>query len=273
MTKKTVNDVEQFWNNNPLFTGEAIFDENNPTKFFDEHDIAYFDDVFSGINFKRTFFFPNETDSVLDLGCGIGFWTNLFYKKYSVEKITSADLTEEALKICKLRVPMTEIKKENAESLSFDDQSFNHINCQGVIHHTPNTQACVDEIYRVLKRGGTASISVYYRNSLLKFSSIFLPVIKLAAKIFLRDTGRGRDFSKVKDVDDIVRFYDGNQNPIGKAYSKKQFLNMLKNSGFENIEVKYFFFPFRFLKFKIPQFLRKILVYVMPFMIVANITK
>jgi hypothetical protein len=50
----------------------------------------------------------------------------------------------------------------------------------------------------VLKFNGTASISVYYKNNLLKIASIFLPVFKLLAKIFIKNIGRGRDFSKVQ---------------------------------------------------------------------------
>jgi len=142
-----------------------------------------------------------------------------------------------------------------------------------VIHHSPNTQACVDEIYRVLKNGGTASVSVYYKNIILKSISLSIVLINFLGKYFIKNMGRGRDLSNVKNINDLVRLYDGSQNPIGKAYSKKEFELMLIQAGFVNIEINYFFFPFRFMKFKIPNFLRLIIVYLFPFMIVANLTK
>lgn len=143
-----------------------------PDIFFQEHDLTYFKDVLSGIKIKKTFYLPKPKNYVLDLGCGIGFWSNLFVNKLKIKKIISADLSSQSLKISKLRVKNTIIKKENAEKLSFSKNTFHHINCQGVIHHSPNTQACVDEIYRVLKNGGTASVSVYYKNIILKSISL-----------------------------------------------------------------------------------------------------
>ena len=275
MNKKnpTIAKIEKFWDDNPLFTGEVELNKDSPQTFFEAHDAAYFNDVFAGIQIKDIFYFPKANDNTLDLGCGIGFWSSLFVKKLLVKNLTSADLSKESLKLCKIRVPSTNIIKENAENLSFEDAKFSHINCQGVIHHTPSTALCIKEIHRVLKSNGTASISVYYKNNLLKITSILLPVFKLFAKIFIKNTGRGRDFSKVNTIDDLVRYYDGSENPLGKAYSKKQFDKMLNNAGFKNIEYKFFFFPFRFFKIKFPKFIQRILVRLFPFMIVANIKK
>ncbi len=273
MNKPTLTDVEKFWNENPLFTGEVTFDESNPKIFFESHDDIYFKDVLFGINLINTFYFPTSDDIVLDLGCGIGFWSSLFVSRFGVTNLSSADLTSEALKLCKLRVPSTSVKKENAEKLSFNDKQFSHINCRGVIHHTPNTQSCLDEIYRVLEIGGTASVSVYYKNILLNAARFSMPLIKVLAKLFLKNKGRGRDFSKVKTLDDLVRYYDGNENPIGKAYSKSEFEQMLKQAGFRSIQFEFFFFPFRFFRFKFPSFLCSVLVQLFPFMIVANLKK
>jgi len=273
MSEPTVGDVEKFWNDNPLFTGEVEFNPNQPEEFFLKHDATYFDDVFSGVDPNTVFYFPKPTDNVLDLGCGIGFWSSHFARQNAVKRLMSVDLTEQALTICKLRVPQAIVQKENAEKLSFCDENFDHVNCQGVIHHTPDTQSCINEIYRVTKVGGTASVSVYYRNTILLAAEKSIPIIKILAKLLIRDTGRGRDFSKVSSIDDIVRYYDGDKNPIGKAYTKTQFKEMLRKGGFEEIELNYFFFPFRFLKFSPPSFLRGLLVYLFPFMIVANLKK
>jgi len=273
MDKPTLSDVEKFWNDNPLFTGEVTFDESNIGAFFDSHDDTYFNDLLAGINLQDIFYFPVSDDKVLDLGCGIGFWSSLFVSRFAVTNLTSADLTSEALRLCKLRVPLAVVKKENAEKLSFIEKKFSHINCQGVIHHTPDTQSCLNEIYRVLDIGGTASISVYYKNSILNIARFSMPLVKTLAKLFLKNTGRGRDFSTVNTIDDLVRYYDGNENPIGKAYSKKEFVQMLRQAGFSSIKFKFFFFLFRFFRFKFPNFLQSILVSLFPFMIIANLKK
>src|SRR5256886_11624248 len=35
----------------------------------------------------------------------------------------------------------------------------------GVLHHTPHPQAAIDEVYRVLKPGGRATVMLYHKHS------------------------------------------------------------------------------------------------------------
>ena len=114
------------------------------------------------------------------------------------QNLISADLTVEAIRICKMRVPSTSTQRENAERLSFEDETFSHVNCQGVIHHTPDTQSCLDEIYRVLEKGGTASVSVYYRNYLLRITGYFLPLVKTWQNMSLKIAEEVEIFQKLK---------------------------------------------------------------------------
>ena len=269
----SITDVEKFWNENPLFTGEEEFSKERSQQFFEKHDAAYYDDVFAGVNYREQFYLPQSDDKTLDLGCGIGFWSSMFAKNCQVTDLTSGDLSANSLEICKLRVPSTNAVKVNAEKIDFPDETYDFVNCQGVIHHTPDTQSCANEIYRVLKTGGRASVSVYYDNVLLKMASLALPVVNFASGLFLKDKGRGRAFHKATSKEDIVRLYDGADNPIGKSYTRKEFEEMLKTAGFQEIEIGYFFFPFRFLRIKIPNALRTVLVKMFPFMIVANLKK
>lgn len=118
-------------------------------------------------------FFPEHAKAkqVLDLGCGPGFWTVEFALR-GYHSVIAADLTRHAIifakKRCELYHVTADFSQQNAEQLAFKDSSFAHVNCQGVIHHTPNTEQCVKEIARVLEPTGTVSISVYYRNVFLR---------------------------------------------------------------------------------------------------------
>ena len=78
-------------------------------------------------------------------------------------------------------------------------------------------------------------------NFLIKVAEKYLPLINWFSKIFLRDMGRDRTFHNAKSKHDLIRLYDGKDNPIGKCYFKVEFFNMVKNAGFEEIEIKYFF--------------------------------
>ncbi|HBY55527.1 MAG TPA: hypothetical protein DEG23_01760 [Coxiellaceae bacterium] len=121
--------------------------------------------------------FPNisKTSKILDLDCGPGFWVIEFASR-GFKNIYAADLTETAIELVKKRAELysatVETSVSNAEKLKFEDDEFDHVNCQGVIHYSPDTEACIREIHRILKASGTASISVYYKNFRLYISCL-----------------------------------------------------------------------------------------------------
>lgn len=85
--------------------------------------------------------------------------------------------------------------------------------------------------------------------------------------------GRGREsiFTET-EVDEIVRLYDGKENPVGKSSSEKQFAAMLK-PHFMIREIYFHFFPARALPFSIPKKMHRWLDERLPFMIYATVEK
>jgi 2-polyprenyl-3-methyl-5-hydroxy-6-metoxy-1,4-benzoquinol methylase len=273
-----LDQVRTFWENNPLWTGESSHQAGS-TQFYEEHRAVYIADCFAG-NFDLRFLPPSrphgQSMRVLDLGCGIGFWVSEFAMR-GLNNLYAADLTDQALKLTQKRLDAyglrAELSQQNAECMTFESDSFDHVNCQGVIHHTPDTEATIAEIARVLKSAGTASISVYYRNPILKLWPYLRwlgwPLAKLGGGL----KGRGREKIFLKgDVDEIVRLYDGDANPIGKSYSREQFENLLRKH-FVIQEIYLHFFPARSLPFKIPAVLHRWLDKHLGFMIYATVQK
>ena len=213
---------------------------------------------------------------ILDLGCGIGFWTAEF-ASLGFTRIHAADLTQKALDLTATRLKLLNLRADlslqNAEKTSFKDRSFDHINCQGVIHHTPDTKAAVQEISRILKPDGSASISVYYRNIFLRAWPILRSLGWLVSLLGGKLKGRGREnIYRKSNVNELVRLYDGAENPIGKSYSKKQLLELLE--PYFSVEETYLhFFPARSLPFKIPKFIHRLLDKRCGFMIYATLRK
>ncbi len=271
----TLEDVREFWERNPLWSGESKYPAGT-REFFEEHRAVYIDDCLAGSFDERVVpALPNRR-KVLDLGCGPGFWTVELALR-GCSDITAADITEQALALTERRCEnygiAVHLSRENAEVLSFPDGTFSHVNCQGVIHHTPNTEACVREIARVLEDSGTACISVYYRNAVLRNWRLLRWVGSLLSRFGAKLQGRGREhIYTVGDVDEIVRLYDGSENPIGKAYSREAFEAML-TPYFHVEEIFLHGFPARTLPFRLPRSVHRLLDRTAGFMIYANVKK
>jgi ubiquinone/menaquinone biosynthesis C-methylase UbiE len=273
---KSIEEVESFWEKNPLFTGENQY-EIGTREFFEEHKRVVIDDCNAGY-FKDDYLPADLSDStVLDLGCGIGFWTIEIQLRKKCKEFYSADLTQRALDLTKQRLDVyglrSNLSVQNAEKMSFPDAFFDHVNCQGVIHHTPDTDAAIKEIARVLKKDGTAYISVYYKNYFLRNWSTLVVFGKLINFLGGKLKGRGRGMIYVnKNSEEIVRLYDGKDNPIGKAYSKNEIFELVE--PYFIIQKSFlFFFPARTLPIKIPKFFHRFLENYFGFMIHLNLQK
>ena len=273
---KTIEEVRDFWENNPLWTGESAH-ETGSRDFFEEHAKVYIDDCFAGKFDEKTIPKVPPEAKVLDLGCGPGFWVIQLAQRGG-RNLVAADLTENALQLARKRVEAygcsgVEFSRQNAEQLTFATNSFDHVNCQGVIHHTPNTEQCVAEIARVIKPGGTACISVYYKNFLLRNWKLLSWMGKIVNKVGGGLKGRGREnIYATTDTNEIVRLFDGVENPIGKAYSQKEFKAMLE-PYFTSEQTFLHFFPARSLPIPLPKVLHRVLDGTLGFMIYAFLTK
>ncbi|MEP7048547.1 MAG: class I SAM-dependent methyltransferase [Ilumatobacteraceae bacterium] len=259
-----IDDVRAFWEQHPLWSGESLHPVGSKA-FFEEHRGVYLKDCFGG-RFDDRFLPPpragGQRHAILDLGCGIGFWTAEFAMR-GLSGLVAADLTEGALELTAARLQLVggtaELRCENAEELHFADESFDHVNCQGVIHHTPNPERAVAEIARILRPGGTASISVYYRSPLLRVWGQLGWVGRLVSRMGGGMRGRGRESMLLEsDPDELVRLYDGSDNPIGVCFSRRA-LRTLLEPALQVDEMFLHYFPARALPFPLPRSVAQVL--------------
>ena len=103
---------------------------------------------------------------LLEIGCGMGY-DSLEFLKRGV-RVTATDLTDNAVRLARRhfaleRVAAESVHTENALALSFPDNTFDAVWSNGVLHATSDTRLAVQEARRVLKPGGRAIISHFYR--------------------------------------------------------------------------------------------------------------
>jgi ubiquinone/menaquinone biosynthesis C-methylase UbiE len=112
-------------------------------------------------------FLKGKTGKLLDLGCGTG--RNFIYSP--LLSWYCIDFSEKMLKHASINAGAKNIEAEffhaEAHDLDFNDNFFDNILCYSVLHciEGDKREKTIKEIYRVLRSGGQALISVWSRNS------------------------------------------------------------------------------------------------------------
>jgi len=105
---------------------------------------------------------------LLEIGVGAGT-DHLQWARAGLD-CHGVDLTDEAIETTRRRLEIYELssnlKRIDAESLPFEDNSFDIVYSWGVIHHSERPDRIIAEIHRVLKKGGVFIGMMYGRYSL-----------------------------------------------------------------------------------------------------------
>lgn len=259
----TLAEVKSFWELNPVNNEEGA-PALGTREWFVEAEKILFTDCFANGQPGSIYFDGLKTDSrLLDVGCGHGFWTRQFIQRGFIN-VTACDLTLTGVNLTRRSFDVLnfshkpELTVANAEQLPFKSESFDHVNCQGVIHHTPDTEGCIREFHRLLKPGGSCLITIYHRNWLLQRPGLLKATGPILNKL-VSLKGRGRE-SLLNDPspDEIVRRYDGHDNPLGKSYTTEQALKLF-GPYFHLTDFERHFFPARALPFPIPKMVHRYL--------------
>jgi len=147
-------------------------------------------------------------------------------------RVTDVDLSSGHLKLARqnfaARGLSGEFVHQDAESLEFDDNTFDIVYSNGVLHHTPNTGHVVQEILRVLKPGGRVIAMVYAEDSLHYWRNLMW-------NIGLRE-GQLRKYSMGEIMSRTVERSDNAAaHPLVKAYTRAGLRRLFE--GFVDIEI------------------------------------
>jgi ubiquinone/menaquinone biosynthesis C-methylase UbiE len=127
-------------------------------------------------------------------------------------RVHAVDLTDVAVEATRSRMKEfgmdAEVRRADAESLPYDDQTFDLVWSWGVIPHSARTARIVPEIARVLKPHGEARVMVYNREG------------RIARLILLRHYLLGGEFIRRTRDETLWRWTDGYS---ARYYHKQQF--------------------------------------------------
>jgi len=248
--------IKTWWDNNPQGYGndlKSIFDkskskdDSNFLNFLNFNDqnftkAAYFAHTDDGTPFDKLF--PNDLDNkiILEIGCGLGFHTELL--SYKCKKVISIDLSEYAIEVTKKRLQIKDIRNVDlylgsATSIPLENESVDYVWSWGVIHHIPDSERVVSEIRRVLKKNGSFYGMFYNKTSVYNWLNVYLRYGLLKLEIF-----------KLSNIELSSKYSDGKDfggNPYTIFYSTKDLKKLFRNfklqkvQSFENKNIFLFF--------------------------------
>ncbi len=180
-----------------------------------------------------------EGRRVLEIGSGGGAHSALF-KRYGAH-MTSVDITAE--RVISTARKMSLIKEgtgisvqSDAENLPFIDDSFDIVYSNGVLHHSENTERCIQEVNRVLKKNGRAMLMLYSRHSAMYWLNLY-PRTILSGLVF-----KYSEAERIGMITEGRAQFGNTKNPITRVYSRKQIRQLLKDFRIESLRKNSFSF-------------------------------
>lgn len=198
-SEPTHSHVKAFWNTEACGT-HFVNTANAETEFFEK---------FREFRYRTEWHIPlmvpfaeAKGKKVLEIGIGNGADAVMF--ALNGADYTGVDLTDAARDATRRHFAAMglhgTVLEGNAEHLSLPDESFDWVYSYGVLHHTPNTQLAIDEVYRVLRPGGRAIIMLYHKHSFNYYVRIAAYMrLRVLIKILLRAGQWSRDRAAVSD--------------------------------------------------------------------------
>jgi 2-polyprenyl-3-methyl-5-hydroxy-6-metoxy-1,4-benzoquinol methylase len=216
----TLDDVKNYWNNQPCnikhsakdINTHQYFEEVSKKRYFVEPHIPEFAE-----------FNKYKDKKVLEIGCGIGTDAQEFAKNGAIYK--GIDLTENSIDICKNRFRLFNLNGifEIGNIEEYCNGEYDLIYSFGVLHHIPDITKALSNIYNMLKSGGEFKCMLYARNSWKYF----------------------------KILDGLDQYEAQNNVPIANTYTHDEIIELFTKHKFNNISImQTHIFPYKIPEYK-----------------------
>jgi len=169
---------------------------------------------------------------VLEIGSGSGAHSALFKSRGA--SVTSVDITLDralatARKLALVGAGQGRAYQADGENLPFRDAIFDIVYSNGVLHHSEDTQRCIDEVYRVLKPNGRAVMMLYSRHSATYWLNV-VPRALVSGEMF-----RWPEAQWIGRLTEGTPKFGEVKNPVTRVYSAKELRQALYKFKIESM--------------------------------------
>jgi SAM-dependent methyltransferase len=246
----------------PFAANGAFWNENQPGFRFSRAPIGS-REFFAEVEAHRYGLEPHIPDivrfdqwagrNVLEIGCGIATDGIAFARAGA--HYCGLDANERPLELARRRFALEGIDcpfmSAPATCLPFSDEAFDLVYSHGVLHHIDETEVAIDEIYRVLRPGGTALVMLYHRGSfnyrftIMTLRRLLAPALASRRAIDLVSRLTGEERAVLEGHRELLKKYgvryltdkqlflsnntDGPGNSLSKVYSRSEAKRLFRN--------------------------------------------
>ncbi len=166
--------------------------------------------------------------NILDAGCGIGI--DMASHAMNSANVVGIDMSRKPLETAKRRIEQLNLKAKliqgDLEMLPCRRNSFDMCYSNGVLHHTPNPEAALSEVKRVLKNEGEVIFLLYHRYSL---ATIFHLANRVVYNFILKVTGNKNALLRILEIffrrklnaAEVSAFREIWEHPLVTYYTKR----------------------------------------------------
>ena len=227
--------IRGFWEREPV--GAAAIDAEPGTKaFFNSFDRIREDPDMEPPDLQERNYALSAAagKTVFDYGCGNGFVLQQFARNGAT--VHGVDLTERSIALCRARFADRGLEGSfvvgDGRSIPHPDATFDMATSMGVLHHIPDPTPVVADLYRVVKPGGRLTIMLYYR-----YSWQCLVLMPLKRLFYANYRGKSQA--------EAVNMVDGDENPYGVVYSRREAIALLEAAGFRVLDTELYHLTWR----------------------------
>ena len=146
----------------------------------------------------------DETTSVLDIGCGDGKVTNLFYQQ-GAKEVVGIDSSSNMISLAKCNYKKITFIIMDAQKIEFENK-FNLIFSNAALHWVKNHEAIVQGVYKALKPNGKIVFQMGgYGNAKIIFQA--LEKTKQEYKEYFKDFSSPYTFHTDRYYDELLKKY------------------------------------------------------------------
>ncbi len=104
---------------------------------------------------------PSSGQRAIDVGCGPGALTGALVERLGGDAVAAVDPSPPFVETCRTRFPGVDVRQGTADSLPFDDDTFDLAAACLVVHFMPDPVAGLGEMARVTRPDGWTAAAVW----------------------------------------------------------------------------------------------------------------